>query len=233
MVFDLDQPNAYASVHGSLSECQYQRNPVSAPRIRGMVFVRDSKGRPIRDPKNPLRYKTKKGDTEWHGQTDGISGKKPRGSVKLTGGARGLLTYSYCELDRKGKDGGLPCRAPGTKNTYVKLVNKLDLEADKWSASTSKTRIASTKKSVSSAKKSKKTGTPGRRLTRKAASKASGKTLMTAKRATLTSASSKAAKKKQAAAKKRAAKAKALQALPTKIQKLLAARNARTKKQKK
>ena len=101
-VFDLDNPNVFASLHGSLSECVYVKNPISAPRVKRTYLDAKSK-------------KTKTYTSEWHGLTDDKSGSKPRGRIKLVGGAEGLLTYSNCELDRKGKDGGMACAAPGKK----------------------------------------------------------------------------------------------------------------------
>lgn len=118
IVFDLDHPNQHSpgqkhKLYGNLKECTFADNPVFAPYVT--------------DPNNPESVAFK-----WHGWAEDKSGKKPRNFVKLIRGTRGLLTFSECMLDRRGRDGKLECRAPGIRNTNVKLVNELDLIADKW-----------------------------------------------------------------------------------------------------
>ncbi len=202
-VFDLDQPNIYANLHGSLSECQYLTNPVSAPYLKG---------------------------TKWHGTTDATSGKKPRGQVKLTGGARGMLTYSYCELDRKGKDGNLPCSPPGIRNTYVKLVNKLDVAADEWHSAADTKQVATAKHTVSATRTSRKLPKASLALSHKAAIVATGVDLAGAKAKARIADIAKAAHRKELSAKARAARTQTHKKLPPKIQSLLTARNKKTRK---
>ena len=191
------------NVNGTLTECQYVGDGVTARRLGG----RDS-----------ISRKSKSGLV---GFTNNVTGKKPRNPVKLFRKAEGLLTYSFCEVDKRGKDNDMRCNPPGIKNVNLKLVNKLDVEADKW-------RPAGRRRLISGFQKTIKSGRSGVRIQRVTARSRS--TEVDSNRKQLIAArTAKSVKKTRRLTQRNAQSRNALRKLPANVRKVLERRHKNVK----
>lgn len=107
-LFDLAQP-VPAGLQNPFEECQLASAPIASPK-------------PVDG-----------------GNTYGIvaerSGRDPRGHIPFPGRTGGLLREISCEVDTKNGDNGkLNCEKPSVGAFTVSLVNKLDVEAERWTA---------------------------------------------------------------------------------------------------
>lgn len=109
VVFDLNPPD----FGDAFKECEFFHYPVSASRLT-----------------------SPRGAPKPYGRINRVSGRDPRGYQTFRAEpGEGVLQGISCILDTEGNDRDkLSCKPPELANLYVLLVNKLDLEAEKWKA---------------------------------------------------------------------------------------------------